>query len=169
VFQNVVGNFQTHSFFIPISLWRWNRQSVLKRRWEFSNLVILHTYLPMKLEQSVSKRRWEFSNLVILHTYLPMKMEQTECSKTSAYRIETPGNYPEESIQCVVITYTGSKIRSVKQSMHILWKQCSKRNQGPWTKSVHYFRILGFVVLCLLKYSNKTPNQMQQLVVKFIA
>jgi len=28
-----------------------------------------------------------------------MKMEQTECSETSAYRIQTPGNYPEESIQ----------------------------------------------------------------------
>jgi hypothetical protein len=28
-----------------------------------------------------------------------MKMEQTECSETSAYKIHTPGNYPEESIQ----------------------------------------------------------------------
>ena len=34
-----------------------------------------------------------------LHTYLPMKMEQTECSETSAYKIQMPGNYPEESIQ----------------------------------------------------------------------
>jgi len=25
-----------------------------------------------------------------------MKMEQTECSETSAYKIQTPGNYPEE-------------------------------------------------------------------------
>ena len=33
------------------------------------------------------------------HTYLPMKMEQTECSETSAYTIQTPGNNPEESIQ----------------------------------------------------------------------
>jgi len=30
---------------------------------------------------------------------LPMKMEQTECSETSAYKIQTPGNYPEENIQ----------------------------------------------------------------------
>jgi hypothetical protein len=29
----------------------------------------------------------------------PTKMEQTECSKTSAYKIQTTGNYPEESIQ----------------------------------------------------------------------
>jgi len=30
-----------------------------------------------------------------------MKMEQTECSETSAYKIQTPVNYPEESIQRV--------------------------------------------------------------------
>jgi len=40
-----------------------------------------------------------FSNLVILHTYVPMMMEQTECSETSAYKIQTPGYYPGESIQ----------------------------------------------------------------------
>jgi hypothetical protein len=40
-----------------------------------------------------------FSNLVIFHTYLPTKMEQTECSETLAYKIQTPGNNPEESIQ----------------------------------------------------------------------
>jgi len=28
-----------------------------------------------------------------------MKMEQTECSKTSAYKIWTLGNYPEENIK----------------------------------------------------------------------
>ena len=28
-----------------------------------------------------------------------MNMEQTERSETSAYKIQTPGNYPEESIQ----------------------------------------------------------------------
>ena len=33
------------------------------------------------------------------HTYLPMKMEQTECCKTSAYKLQTPGNYPEKNIQ----------------------------------------------------------------------
>jgi len=33
------------------------------------------------------------------HIYLPMKMGQTECSETSAYKIQTPGNYPKESIQ----------------------------------------------------------------------
>jgi len=28
-----------------------------------------------------------------------VKMEQTECSETSAYKIQMPSNYPEESIQ----------------------------------------------------------------------
>ena len=30
------------------------------------------------------------------NTYLPMKMEQTECSETSAYKIQTPVNYVGE-------------------------------------------------------------------------
>jgi len=34
-----------------------------------------------------------------VYTCPPMKMEQTECSETSAFKIQTPGNYPEESIQ----------------------------------------------------------------------
>jgi hypothetical protein len=28
-----------------------------------------------------------------------MKMEQTECSEMLAYKIQTPGNYPEEITQ----------------------------------------------------------------------
>jgi len=30
-------------------------------------------------------------------------MEQTECSETSAYKIQTPGNYPEENIKLVEV------------------------------------------------------------------
>jgi len=47
-----------------------------------------------------------------------MKMEQTECSETSEYKIQTPGNYPEEGIQhgkelpkfrrSVVVPFSGS-------------------------------------------------------------
>jgi hypothetical protein len=32
-----------------------------------------------------------------------MKMEQIECSETSAYKIQTPGNYPEENIQHIYL------------------------------------------------------------------
>jgi len=31
-----------------------------------------------------------------------MKMEQTECSETSAYKIQTPESYPEENVQHVL-------------------------------------------------------------------
>jgi len=48
-------------------------------------------------------RRFRTICLFHLHrqvgTYLPMKMEQIYCSKTSVYKIQTPENYPEESIQ----------------------------------------------------------------------
>jgi hypothetical protein len=40
---------------------------------------------------------------------LPVKMEQTECSETSAYKIQTPGNYPEENIQ---LTEHGKSLKS---------------------------------------------------------
>ena len=42
---------------------------------------------------------WGVSESESTHIYLPMKMEQTECSETSAYKIQTLGNYPKESIQ----------------------------------------------------------------------
>jgi hypothetical protein len=40
-----------------------------------------------------------FSNLVILHTYPHMQMEQTECSEKLAYKIQTLENYPVGSIK----------------------------------------------------------------------
>jgi hypothetical protein len=38
-----------------------------------------------------------FSNLVII--YVLAYEDGTECSETSAYKIQKPGNYPEENIQ----------------------------------------------------------------------
>jgi hypothetical protein len=32
-------------------------------------------------------------------SYLPAYEDGTECSGTSAYKIQTPGNYPEENVQ----------------------------------------------------------------------
>jgi len=40
------------------------------------------------------------------YTYLPMKMEQ--CSETSAYKIQTPGYYPEANIQQTASLLTSS-------------------------------------------------------------
>jgi len=39
-----------------------------------------------------------------------MKMEQKECFETSAYKIQTLENYPEESIQNKVLFLQTSKI-----------------------------------------------------------
>ena len=41
-----------------------------------------------------------------------MKMEQTECSETLAYKIQKPGNYPEESTQH---SEQGESLKSRKQ------------------------------------------------------
>jgi hypothetical protein len=43
-----------------------------------------------------------------------MKMEQIECSETSAYKIQTPGNHPEENIQH---TEHGESLKSKRTEM----------------------------------------------------
>jgi hypothetical protein len=51
-------------------------------------------------ENSQNFFRWLprlISNLVIHH--LPAYEDGTECYETSAYKIQTPGNYPKENIQ----------------------------------------------------------------------
>jgi hypothetical protein len=40
-----------------------------------------------------------FWSPVIIHIYSPMKMEQTACPETLALKLQTPVNWPEESIQ----------------------------------------------------------------------
>ena len=70
---------------------------------------------------------------------MPMKMEQTECSETSAYKIQTPGNYPEESIHqhfsslaetivCVLMFIQGAQpnrqFLSMQLSMKFVFNGC---------------------------------------------
>jgi len=52
-----------------------------------------------------------------------MKMEQTECFETSAYKIQTPGNYPEESIQH---TEHGESLKSRSKFTKIFLKNVCK-------------------------------------------
>ena len=52
-----------------------------------------------KISCANSKDSDSVTLLTIGAGYQPMKMEQTECSETSAYKIQTPGNYPKENIQ----------------------------------------------------------------------
>jgi hypothetical protein len=47
-----------------------------------------------------------------------MKMEQTECPETSVYKIQTPGNYPEENIQH---TEHGESLKSRNATL-LCWK-----------------------------------------------
>ena len=65
-----------------------------------------------------------FSNPVSFHTYPPMKMEQTQCSETSAYKIQTAGNYPEENILSTFRTRRKFEIKN----LYIFSKQLKKHN-----------------------------------------
>ena len=50
---------------------------------------------------------------------MPKKMEQTECSEMSAYKIQVPGNYPEESIKHYVYNFwNGEGIVSTENVSH---------------------------------------------------
>jgi len=61
-------------------------------------------------------------------------MEQTECSETSAYKIQMPGNYPEESINQTLLPIVGCS-----QGFHskALWS----KSFLPYTKGILYGRL----------------------------
>jgi len=66
-----------------------------KQGWKYFFLLIGLSYFQAKPSYVYPS----YSQIYSLFTYLPMKMEQ--CSETSAYKIQTPENYPEENIQQV--------------------------------------------------------------------
>jgi len=67
------GNSPASEFYIP----------------KFLNILFrLHRHVGMKYMKYTSYT-----------SYLPAYEDETECSETSAYKIHTPGNYPEESAQ----------------------------------------------------------------------
>jgi hypothetical protein len=90
-----------------------------------------------------------FGTLCLFHLHRrPMKMEQTHSSETLAYKIQTPGNYLEESIQH---SEQGESLKSRKSfthttslcniTIHILGKsaqytkhseEISRRNGSVW-------------------------------------
>jgi len=70
----------------PTCLWRWNRQC--------SEGV---EQLPAYEDGTECSEGVE---------HLPAYEDGTECSETSAYKIQTPGNYPEENIQHIKINTT---------------------------------------------------------------
>jgi len=84
--------------------------------------------------------------------HLHMKMEQPECSKMSAYEIQVPGNYPEESIQqkCPRSLYAHICI------LHIICRSCGyiffKWIVIVLSRRVIYY--LNWIRNCYCQYSN---------------
>jgi hypothetical protein len=86
VVRFLLGNSQASEFYMPTfrnTLFHLHRQVGMKNV-ELINFGVL-----------LREKVWPH----ILHTYLPINTEQAECSETSAYKIQTPGNYPEENMK----------------------------------------------------------------------
>ena len=84
----------------PNCLWRWKRQCSETSEYKIQtpgNYPEESVQYSEHGESLKSRILHIHGEEVILHTYLPMKMEQ--CFETSEYKIRTPGNHPEESIQ----------------------------------------------------------------------
>jgi len=62
------------------------------------NSLASEFYMPT-FRNTLFHLHWRVGMKKFPYTYPPMKMEQMECSKMSAYKIQTSGYYPEESIQ----------------------------------------------------------------------
>jgi hypothetical protein len=56
-------------------------------------------WLRLFFEPNLSRIIPHIPTPVMLHNYSPMKMEQTEYSETLAFKLQTPLNHPEESVQ----------------------------------------------------------------------
>jgi len=93
----------------------------------------------------------------ILHTYPPMKIENTVCSETSAYKIQTPENYPEESIQH---SDPGKSLKSRNHvgvdGIHIAW----------WCAWSHWTNIVHSPAPHLTEF--RTPDQLPILLLFFV-
>jgi len=69
----------------------------------FETLCLFHLHRQVGACRTRLRTCWDIipqhvlSRVHSTRTYLPMKMEQ--CSETSAYKLQTPGNHPKESIQ----------------------------------------------------------------------
>jgi len=57
-----------------------------------------------------------------------MKIEQAECSETLAYKIQTPGNYPEESTQVInCLSMPGGNQK------HTTFQSINRRKVNPYS------------------------------------
>jgi hypothetical protein len=67
-----------------------------------------------------------FGTLCVFHLHgsVGMKLEQKECSETSAYKIHTPGNYQEESIQH---SEHGESLKTISSKFIDILGRCSQK------------------------------------------
>ena len=100
--QNVYMPTFRNTLYVPHSYAGRCRMSTCRR---FGTLCLFHIHRQVCVgclhadvsKHSVSSSYASRCRMSTFYTYLHMKIGQ--CSETSAYKIQTPGNYPEESIQ----------------------------------------------------------------------
>jgi hypothetical protein len=80
-------------------------------------------------------------------------MEQTECSETSAYKIQTPGNYPEENIQQFKSLFV--KVADASCQLSFIRLKAGVPFSGPCRIS----RVSKWSAIdCLFVWANVTPR-----------
>jgi hypothetical protein len=57
--------------------------------------------------------------------YLPAYEDGTQCSETSAYKIQTPGNYPEERIQIIPADFPRAVVTRRRLILYVHCLSCS--------------------------------------------
>jgi hypothetical protein len=69
-------------------------------------------------------------------SYLPVYEDGKECSETSAYKIQTPGNYPEENIQHVWSPLILKRNRtSTTERIYIVCVRVAEQTANTFTKA----------------------------------
>ena len=75
--------------------------------------IYFNIMIPSTLRSSkwILTLRFPHQNSVHPSVHLPAYEDKTECSETSAYKIQAPGNYPEKSTQH---SEPGESLKSIK-------------------------------------------------------
>jgi len=67
-----------------------------------------------------------------------MKMEQTECSEMSAYKLQTPGYYPKESIQHTLTCYNNKNNNTFLKVIKLTNKNKRKKEKNIKYNEINY-------------------------------
>jgi hypothetical protein len=122
-------------------------------------LYVFFWVIPRRLN-FISKR---FGTLCLLHhlkcNHLPVYEDGTECSEKSAHTIQTPGNYPEESIQQNTLflqkplRISGSYVMCYRYSTFSVSPRVSFRALGVTIEIVKIISILHKVLKICFSYN----------------